>query len=462
MVIHAQPYPGLQASPSVPRTAAAARGTVERTSLDAMSRTPAPMATPARASAARRSFAVVWVLLVTGCGPEVLTDTRREPSPSPADTAAPVLPPVETTSPPAAPPSESPSTPPATTPAGPPYGPPESDDVPPGTADGSAEVVGTVASDIPVPWGLAELPDRTVLVTSRDEHHLYRVAVDTGKVVDLGEIPGVVSGGEGGLLGVAPSPTFASDKRIYLYYSTAVDNRVAHVTLRPGSPATLSRPTVVLSGIPRGDRHNGGRIVFGADGLLYVGTGDAGAPALARDRSSLSGKVLRMTPDGRPPRGNPFPGSIVYSGGHRNVQGLAFDGRGRLLASDMGDATADEVNWIRPGRDYGWPASEGAGPVVGVTDPVVEIDPTVGSPSGIAVLDGSVFAAALSGERLWRVPLDGALVVAPPRSYLVGELGRLRSVLVLSDSRLLVSTSNTDGRGVPRPGDDRLVLVAAT
>jgi glucose/arabinose dehydrogenase len=397
-------------------------------------------------------------LLSTGCSPQTVSDTSRDAgtpsttsatSASPGEVAPSGAPQVPNSTQTIIPPDSSTNAPEPTEPA-----------EPAGTAKGSVKVIDTVATDIPVPWGLAKLPDGTVLVTSRDEHHLYRVAPKAGKVVDLGEIPGVDSdGGEGGLLGVAVSKYYAENKRIFLYFSTATDNRIATVTLLPGSPASVSEPKVIFSGIPRGFRHNGGRIAFGPDEMLYVSTGETEVPALSQDKSSLGGKILRMTPKGKPAPGNPFKNSVVYSYGHRNVQGLTFDSQGRLFASEFGDKTADELNWIRPGRNYGWPASQGSTDLKGVTNPIAEFGTDEDSPSGIALAGGSVYMAALQGQRLWRIPLDGTKLVAEPRSFLIGEFGRLRSVIALNDTELLVSTSNTDGRISPRPGDDRLLLV---
>ena len=231
------------------------------------------------------------------------------------------------------------------------------------------------------------------------------------------------------------------------------------MTLRPaGSPSRLSRPTVILDGIPRGYHHNGGRIAFGPDGMLYAGTGEAEVASLAQDETSLGGKILRMTPEGAPAPGNPF-GTVVYSIGHRNVQGLAWDAEGHLFASEFGDHDKDELNWIRPGRNYGWPASQGRTTIAGYTSPVAEFGTEEDSPSGIALAGGSVFMGALAGQRLWRIPLDGTRLVAPPQSFLQGRYGRLRSVLALSDDTIVITTSNQDGRIPANPGDDRILLL---
>uniref|UniRef100_UPI000B096525 PQQ-dependent sugar dehydrogenase n=1 Tax=Peterkaempfera griseoplana TaxID=66896 RepID=UPI000B096525 len=174
----------------------------------------------------------------------------------------------------------------------------------PAPAQGTVRVTRTVATGLDVPWGMALLPGGDVLVSSRDTFHIHRVARDGRRTTDAGTVPGVASngsqGGEGGLLGLALSPGYAADHRVYVYYSTTSDNRIAYLTYDEHAPAgrQLGTPHVVLTGIPHGLHHNGGRIAFGPDGMLYAGTGEAGHPALAQDVTSLGGKVLRMTPAG--------------------------------------------------------------------------------------------------------------------------------------------------------------------
>jgi glucose/arabinose dehydrogenase len=325
-------------------------------------------------------------------------------------------------------------------------------------------LVATPATGIDVPWGLALLPDGAVLVTARDDFRVFRLDVSLGRLTPVGTVPGVVSNvsqqGEAGLLGVAVSPTFTRDRLVFVYYSTSGDNRIAAMTYDSSRPAgrQLGRPSVIVKGIPHNVHHDGGRLAFGPDGYLYATTGEAQQPALAQDKSSLGGKILRMTATGRPAPGNPF-GTLVWSYGHRNVQGIAWDAAGRLWASEFGDHSEDELNLIRPGHNYGWPQTEGRTNVPGITGPVAQWGPPEDSPSGIAIARGAVWMAALRGQRLWRIPLDGSATAAPPQDFLVGRYGRLRSVLAVGPDTLLVTTSNRDGRQSPGPRDDRILLL---
>jgi glucose/arabinose dehydrogenase len=215
----------------------------------------------------------------------------------------------------------------------------------------------------------------------------------------------------------------------------------------------------VFKGIPKGTVHNGGRIAFGPDGMLYAGTGEGGRRGLAQDRTSLGGKILRLTPEGEPAPGNPFPGSPVYSYGHRNVQGLAWDDRQRLFASEFGQDTWDELNAIKPGGNYGWPQAEGRSSDPAFQNPMAQWHTDDASPSGIAYVKGVIWMAALKGRRLWRIPLKGTEASAAPQAFLTGQYGRLRTVVAAGGDKLWLTTSNTDGRGHPKQGDDRVLEV---
>jgi aldose sugar dehydrogenase len=337
-------------------------------------------------------------------------------------------------------------------------------DAPAAPAKGTAKVTATVATGLGTPWGVAVLPDDDLLVASRDSGTIVRVAADTGRKTPVGDVPGVSARGESGLLGLAVPPDFASDPLVYAYFTTASDNRIVRMRYDPARPAgeRLGAPDVLLRGIPHGRIHNGGRIAFGPDGMLYAGTGESGRSGLAQDRRSLGGKILRLTPDGKPAPGNPFAGSPVYSYGHRNVQGLAWDSAGRLWAAEFGQNTWDELNAIRPGANYGWPDVEGRAGRAGYVDPVAQWHTDEASPSGIAYAKGSVWMASLRGRRLWRVPLAGTSAAAEPQEFFTGKYGRLRTVVLDQDGSLLLTTSNTDGRGDPRSGDDRILRITVS
>ncbi|WP_433497683.1 PQQ-dependent sugar dehydrogenase [Sphaerimonospora sp. CA-214678] len=312
----------------------------------------------------------------------------------------------------------------------------------------------TLISGLSVPWAIAFLPDGDALVTERDSTRLLRVTPQ-GRRRQIDVIEGVSPSGEGGLLGVAVSPDFATDHYIFLYFTADDDNRV--VRYRYGDRG-LSDPVAIVTGIPKGGIHNGGRLAFGPDGHLYASTGEIGDTGLAQDRNSLAGKILRMTVDGRPAPGNPF-GNLVWTYGHRNVQGLAWDRHGRMYATEFGQNTYDEINLIEKGRNYGWPEVEGMGRKPGFTDPLLTWSTDEASPSGLAYADGALWAAALRGRRLWRIPLDDSGRTGSPVALYTGDYGRLRAVATAPDGKLWVSTSNRDGRGEPRDGDDRILVV---
>ncbi|MFI9582445.1 PQQ-dependent sugar dehydrogenase [Streptomyces sp. NPDC052236] len=326
-------------------------------------------------------------------------------------------------------------------------------------AKGSVKVVSTLTEGLESPWGTAALSDGDLLVASRDEGTITRVDGESGKKTVIGSVPGVSPGGEGGLLGLAVSPSFASDRQVYAYFTTASDNRIARMLYDENKAAgqQLGAPDTVLRGIPKGIVHNGGRIAFGPDKMLYAGTGETGDTGLAQDKQSLGGKILRMTPDGRPVHGNPEADSLVYSYGHRNVQGLAWDADKRLWAAEFGQNTWDELNLIEPGKNYGWPEVEGRGGKSGFVDPVAQWRTAEASPSGIAYAGGSIWMASLRGERLWRIPLAGREPSAEPQAFLEGTYGRLRTVLSAGGNKVWLVTSETDKRGTPEAGDDKIL-----
>jgi len=313
--------------------------------------------------------------------------------------------------------------------------------------------VRTITTGLEVPWGLAFLPDGSALVSERETRRIHRVRPD-GTRTHVATVPGVAPTGESGLLGLAVSSSYGSDKWVYVYYTSSTDNRVVRLKL-----ASPSQQQVLISGIPRGSNHSGGRIAFGPDGMLYVGTGDAGNTANAQNVNSLGGKILRIKPTGGAAAGNPF-GSAVWTLGHRNVQGLAFDPGGRLWATEFGQNSWDELNLIQKGKNYGWPIVEGKGTGGGqYVSPKVVWSTSEASPSGVAYGGGELHVAALRGERLWDVPISGTSAGTPYSRYR-GTYGRIRTAVLEPGGRALwIATSNCDGRGTCGSRQDVIVRV---
>lgn len=307
----------------------------------------------------------------------------------------------------------------------------------------------TLASNLNAPWSVADAGD-ALIVSERDSGRILEI-LDSGAVREVGRLPDVDFGGEGGLLGLA----FKTPDRLYAYSTGPNGNRIQRFTLAGAVGSySLSEPRTLLDGLPSASNHNGGRLAFGPDGMLYASVGDAARPASAQDLGSLGGKILRMDAEGGVPEDNPFPDSYVYSYGHRNVQGLAWDADGAMYASEFGQNTWDELNRITAGGNYGWPEVEGTGGTGEFTDPVAQWSTDQASPSGIAIVDSVLYLANLRGQRLRAVQLDDPEM---QRELLVNELGRLRDVVPGPDGRLLVLTNNTDGRGDPGPQDARLI-----
>jgi glucose/arabinose dehydrogenase len=319
--------------------------------------------------------------------------------------------------------------------------------------------VEVVAARLEAPWALAFAPDGRLFVTERPGR--IRVIRD-GRLEPqpVATLPAAAVG-EAGLMGLALDPGFAANGHLYTCYtadrSGRLVNRVARLTLRG---ATAGPEHVLLDDLPGAGIHDGCRLKFGPDGLLYVTTGDAAEPPLAQRRDSLAGKILRLTPDGGVPADNPFPGSFIFTVGHRNPQGLAWHGSGRLFAAEHGPSAHDEVNLIVAGRNYGWPDVYGQGGDRRYAEPLLESGRDTWAPSGIAIAGDDLYIAALRGRRLLRVrlPPDGARV-AQLDALLDGTHGRLRDVVVGPDGALYVATSNRDGRGSPAPDDDRILRV---
>jgi len=310
-------------------------------------------------------------------------------------------------------------------------------------AEPDAEDPNVVAFGLDTPWGLALLPDGSAIVGERRTGRILQVFPDRSAPVEVMTVTGLDASGDGGLLGLALSPTYREDALVYAYATTATDNRLLRFTLG-------GRPQVIATGIPKGGTGNGGRIAFGPDQRLYVGTGDTGSPALAGNPVSLAGKVLRFDIFGRPAPENPLSASPILSRGHSNVTGLCFDAAGRLFVTE---SLSDEFGLLQPGADYGWRDRPGTAPVP------QRVFPDAGL-GGCAILNRVAFLGAVDGERIWTAILDGnGATVGEPEEFLADTYGRLRTVVVDPVGALWITTSNLDGSDQPAPTDDRVLRV---
>jgi glucose/arabinose dehydrogenase len=311
-----------------------------------------------------------------------------------------------------------------------------------------------VASGLEAPWSVVLLGG-TPLVSERDTGRILELDAE-GDAREIGVVDDVTATGEAGLLGLAVGEHDEAGAALYVYSTAEDGNRIQRydVTGEPGS-LSLGEPTMLLDAIPAASYHDGGRLAFGPDGMLYATVGDAGDPDSAQDLDSLAGKILRMTPQGEVPADNPFDDSLVYSYGHRNPQGMAWSSDGTMFATEFGQDAWDELNVITAGTNYGWPEVEGAADQGEYTDPVQQWAPQDASPSGMVHRDGTLYIANLRGGLVRAVPVDEPTTSAP----VVTGYGRVRDVLVGPDGRLWFVTNNTDGRGEPAPDDDRIVAV---
>ncbi|HET6481750.1 MAG TPA: PQQ-dependent sugar dehydrogenase [Actinoplanes sp.] len=321
----------------------------------------------------------------------------------------------------------------------------------------SQEVAVTVlAKDLDVPWGMTFLPDGSALVTERDTARILKIGPKSDAngltVTEAQRLTEVRAAGDGGLLGIAASPKYQADKTVYVFYSTARDNRIGKLVLG-------GKLQPILTGIPHSAAFNGGALAFGPDGQLYAGTGDGTANgAQAQNPKSLGGKILRMTTAGKPAPGNPAKDSLVWSSGHRNVQGLAWDKTKRMYASERGQPKSGELNVITKGKNYGWPKADGAGGDAKLTDPLFSWAAAESGCAGVAVLEQTVATACLLGQRVYLLNVTGnGTVLGTPQTVVAGEYGRLRGLVAAPDGSLWVGTSNQEDGGDPGPDDDRIV-----
>lgn len=324
--------------------------------------------------------------------------------------------------------------------------------------------VRVIAGNLYIPWALEVSDDGRLFFTERNGNlRVIEDGVLNPEPVHTFAAP-FASTGEGGLMGLALDKEFASNGFIYLMYTYEEDeglfNRVVRMQI---TDHTASGEEILLDRIPAGRYHNGGRIKIGPDGYLYITAGDAGSRNLAQDVNSLAGKILRIGTDGNIPSGNPFPGSPVYSLGHRNPQGLAWNSQNVLYASEHGETAHDEINIIQPGGNYGWPVVTGNEGNADFIRPLIQSGNETWAPSGIAFVtdgpwSGKLIVSALRGAELLTLTLDaaGTQVTALER-FLQGRYGRLREACQAGDGSIYLTTSNLDGRGLPSPGDDRIL-----
>ncbi|WP_433268389.1 PQQ-dependent sugar dehydrogenase [Actinosynnema sp. CS-041913] len=314
----------------------------------------------------------------------------------------------------------------------------------PAQAEPSALAVRTLATGQDVPWDIGFLPDGSGIFTERDTRQIKKLTGTT--VTTLHTVADAVPAGEGGLMGIAVSPTFATDNTVYIHYTAATDNRISKLTLG-------GQPEPIVTGIPKNRFHNGGGLEFGPDGFLYATTGDAGNSANAQNLNTLAGKILRITTTGAPAPGNPF-NSRVYTYGHRNPQGITW-ANNRAYATEFGNNRTDELNQIESGKNYGWPTCEGPCNDTRYTNPVKSWPTNQAGPTGIAFYKSALYIGGVTGRRVWKIPVTGT-DLGTPQAVFTGY-GRVRSVAAAPDNTLWLGTSNQDGRGTPAAQDDRIL-----
>ncbi len=315
-----------------------------------------------------------------------------------------------------------------------------------------------VAENLEIPWEVVFLPNEELLVTERPGRLLI-IGQDRTAI----EVAGVRHVGEGGLLGLTLHPDYEQNKLIYLYLTSEengqIVNRVERYRLENNS---LTSRKVILEGILGAPNHDGGRIEFGPDGYLYITTGDAQRTTLSQDTNSLNGKILRITDEGEIPADNPY-GTAVYSYGHRNVQGITWDDSDQLWATEHGRSGIrsglDELNLIEKGKNYGWPEIQGDETKEGMVTPVIHSGSNeTWAPAGAEFLNESIFFVGLRGATLYQAKVDNRKVVSLIKHF-EDEYGRLRAVKLGPDGNLYITTSNRDGRGTPKPGDDKIIRI---
>ncbi len=361
---------------------------------------------------------------------------------------------------------------------------------PPATTEVQTQTYKVIAAGLDVPWAIVFLPaspangqggpDKSLLITERSGRVLLIDSNGKLKEKEVATFDKVKEIGEGGLLGVVIDPKFSQNRYVYFYYTYEENGKTYNkveryqyevirlaIACEENNPncdsptPRLAKDKVIVDKIPSSSNHNGGRIKFGPDGFLYITTGDAQNPPQAQDKNALGGKILRVTNEGKPAPGNPFD-NLVYSYGHRNPQGLAWDNQGRLWATEHGRSGAlsglDELNLIEKGKNYGWPIIQGDEAKIGMETAKLNSGADVTwAPAGAAIIDNSLFFAGLRGQTLYEAIIDGQKITL--KEHFKGQFGRIREVIVGPDNLLYITTSNKDGRGNPTADDDKIIQI---
>lgn len=326
-----------------------------------------------------------------------------------------------------------------------------------------ADQTTVIAENLNTPWGIVFLPDKSILVTERPGKIRLIDANGNLQSEPVATLSKVRKIGEGGLLGISLHPLFSTNNYVYLYYTYSGSegntlNRVVRMTYQNKQ---LTEEQIIVDKIPGSSNHDGGRIKFGPDGFLYITTGDAENPSQAQDTNALGGKILRVTDVGQPVSGNPF-NNLVYSYGHRNPQGLTWNSREQLWATEHGrsgiQSGLDEINLIEKGKNYGWPEIAGDEAKTGMETPRLNSGPsTTWAPAGAAFVKNSLFFGGLRGQTLYEAIIDGDKITL--KEHFKGQFGRIRDVVLGPDNFLYITTSNRDGRGNPTASDDRIIRI---
>ncbi len=313
-----------------------------------------------------------------------------------------------------------------------------------------------IAQNLEIPWALAFLPDNGILFTERPGR--VRLIDSKGNLQKdpIYIVPDVKTEGEGGLMGIAVDPDYNKNHFIYLCYTYDSQKTLNRVVRYIFNGKIFKIDKTIVDTIPGAIFHNGGRIKFGPDNFLYITAGDSLEPSLSQNKNSIAGKILRVDRDGQAAPGNPF-SNLVYSLGHRNPQGIAWDDKNNLWETEHGQSATDELNFIKPGQNYGWPLIRGDETQNGLISPAAHSGKDTWAPSGMAYLNGSLYFAGLRGQSLYRAKINGEK--ATITEHFKNQFGRIREVVLGPDGNLYITTNNRDGRGTPQEGDDKIIKI---